>query len=111
MEELYILWTNADPVTAQEMVFLYGHNALKRGWFEKVTLIIWGSTASLAAENPEVRAKLKEMIADGVHVSACRKCAEDLGAAEALEELGVEVIYWGEGLTKILKEGRTLLTV
>ena len=29
--DLYILWTNADPITADKMVFMYGLHSLKRG--------------------------------------------------------------------------------
>jgi hypothetical protein len=51
------------------------------------------------------------MMDDGVYVSACRACAERLNAAEALEKMGVDVKYWGQPLTDILKTGKNLLTV
>ena len=50
-DHLYILWTNADPITADKMVFMYGLNSLKKGCWERVTLIIWGATTKLSAEN------------------------------------------------------------
>jgi hypothetical protein len=31
-DHLHILWTNADPVTAEKMVFMYAANALKFAW-------------------------------------------------------------------------------
>ena len=31
-DHLYILWTNADPVTAEQMVFMYAVNALRFAW-------------------------------------------------------------------------------
>lgn len=39
-EHLYILWTNSDPVTAEKMVFMYGLNGFKRGWWKEVTIIV-----------------------------------------------------------------------
>jgi len=39
-DHLNILWTNADPITAEKMVFMYSINSLKRGWWKEVTLII-----------------------------------------------------------------------
>ena len=27
-EELFILWTNADPVTSEKMVCMYAHNSI-----------------------------------------------------------------------------------
>lgn len=109
--ELYILWTNADPITAEKMVFMYAHNAVLNKWWDSVTVIIWGSTAKLTAENDLIQKHLTEMLADGVKLSACKACADELGVTELLEKLGIEVKYWGTGLTEILKSGKKLLTV
>ena len=48
---LYVLWTNDNPVTAEKMVFMYTINSLIHGWWEKVTLIIWGAPAKLVSED------------------------------------------------------------
>jgi hypothetical protein len=108
---LYILWTNGDPVSAEKMVFMYGINSRLRGWWDKVTLIIWGTPAKLSAENAAIQKKIKEALDAGVHVSACKACADQLGVTETLEKMSVEVIYWGEPLTKILKNGEILITI
>ncbi len=110
-DHLYILWTNADPITAEKMVFMYGINSRLKKWWEKVTLIIWGATAKLAAENPDIQAKIKAAMDAGVHVTACKACADQLGVTDALLKMNVEVIYWGEPLTEVLKEEEALLTV
>jgi hypothetical protein len=108
---LYILWTNGDPITAEKMVFMYGVNSLLKGWWEKVTLIIWGAPAKLCAEDRAIQEKVRKALDAGIHVTACKACADQLGATEALEKMNVEVIYWGEPLTKLLKSGETLLTI
>jgi hypothetical protein len=110
-DHLHILWTNADPVTAEKMVFMYAANALKFEWWKRVTIIIWGSTATLTAENASIQSQVKEMLAGGVEFSACKACADELGVTASLEELGVEVIYWGEPLTRLLRENCTMLSV
>lgn len=110
-EHLYILWTNSDPVTADKMVFMYALNSLKKGWWKEVTIIIWGSTAKLAGENAEIQSKIKELSAAGVKFSACKACADQLGVTGNLLGLGIEVKYWGEPLTEIMKTGQYLLTV
>lgn len=110
-EHLYILWTNSDPVTAEKMVFMYGLNAFKRGWWKEVTIIVWGATALLVSENDEIQEKVKELLSSGVAVSACKACADQLGVTESLEEVGIEVKYWGEPLTEILKAGEKLITI
>ena len=108
---LYVLWTNGDPVTAEKMVFMYTVNALKHGWWDAVTLIIWGAPAQLVGENADMQEKVKEALASGVHVTACKACADQLGVTETLKNLGVEVKYWGAPLTEILTSGEKLLTI
>jgi hypothetical protein len=108
---LTVLWTTDNPVTAEKMVLMYTVNALAHGWWEKVTLVVWGAAATLVCENPAVRQKIQEAIAAGVHVTACKACADQLGVSETLKQLGIEVTYWGKPLTEILKNGEALLTV
>ena len=47
----------------------------------------------------------------GVKFSACKACADQLGVTESLEAMGVEVIFWGAGLTEILKSDEKLLSI
>jgi hypothetical protein len=108
---LHILWTNADPLTSEFMVMMYATNAMLHGWFREVTVIIWGGTAKLAAENPAIREKIRLAMHAGVRFSACVACAEQLGVKEKLLEMGIEVIPWGAPLTKLIKEGGHLITV
>ncbi|WP_022666600.1 DsrE family protein [Desulfospira joergensenii] len=108
---LYLLWTSDNPVTAEKMVFMYTINSLVHGWWEKVTLIVWGATAKLIVEDETIREKIREAKEAGVHVSACKACADQLGVTRDLEDLGIEVIYWGSPLTKILKQDEKLLCI
>ncbi len=110
-DHLYILWTNGDPITAEKMVFMYSVNSLRRGWWKKVTLIIWGAPAKLSAEHAGIQAKIKEALEAGVHITACKACADQLGVTDALEKMNVEVRYWGEPLTEILNGTEPLLTI
>jgi len=108
---LYVLWTNDNLITAEKMVFMYTVNSLKRGWWEKVTLIIWGATTKLVSENVTIQAKIKEALDAGVHVTACKACADQLGVTETLEKLHVEVKFWGQPLTEVLENNEKLLTI
>ena len=110
-DHLYILWTNADPITFEKMVSMYACNSLKHQWWKQVTVIVWGSTAKLTAENEHVQAQIKTMQETGVFITACRACADQLGVTSTLEELGIEVMYWGEPLTELLKGKANLLSV
>lgn len=108
---LYVLWTNGNPITAEKMVFMYTVNSLIHGWWEKVTLIIWGETAKLVSEDITIQKKIKEAIDAGVHVTACKACADQLGVTETLKKLQIEVKYWGLPLTELLKNNEQLLTI
>lgn len=108
---LYVLWTNENPITAEKMVFMYTINSLIHGWWEKVTLIIWGATTKLVSEDESIQKLIAEAQEAGVHISACKACADQLGVTEILEKLNIEVIYWGIPLTEILTSDEKLLTI
>jgi len=109
--KLYILWTNDNFITSEKMVFMYGINAKKQNWWKDVTIIIWGATAKLVSENATIQNLIKEAQSEGVHISACRACADQLGVTEILDDLNIEVIYWGQPLTQILKDNEKLITI
>jgi hypothetical protein len=52
-EKLVVLWTSGDPEVAKKMVFMYTYNAKKHGWWEDITLVVWGPSAKLLAEDKE----------------------------------------------------------
>lgn len=111
-DTLHILWVNNDPTTARLMVFMYAVNSLRKGWWKHVHILVWGGAAKLLAEDESIQARLREFLDAGGDVSACRRCAEELGVREALEGLGgIDVLYVGEHFTKIIKDGEHLITV
>jgi hypothetical protein len=114
MEEktnLHILWANADITTSLQMVMMYATNAKLREWWDTVTVIIWGATAKLTAENKEIQEAIKKAQQAGVTFSACIACADNLGVKEKLEALNIQVIAWGVPLTQLLQSDAKLLTV
>ena len=107
---LYILWTTDNPVTAEKMVFMYAGNSILKGWWDEVTIIVWGASTQLVGTNPTIQTRIKELISTGVNFSACLRCAEQMEVVSQLEDLGIEVKYWGEPLTELLRSGAKLLT-
>ena len=108
---LYVLWTNADPVTSDKMVFMYTINSMIHGWWEKVTLIVWGATAQLVNDDEHFQERIKDARDAGIYVTACKACADQLGVTEKLESLGIDVQYLGIALTNVLKNDEKLLTI
>jgi hypothetical protein len=58
-----------------------------------------------------MKEKIKMAKHTGIHMIACKGCADQLGVTEQLEALGVEVIYWGVELTEVLQNDEKLITI
>jgi hypothetical protein len=111
LSRLAVLWTTADLEVTKNMVFMYTKNAKKKGWFDVVRLIVWGPSARELAETTELQALVTEMLSLGVEVAACKACAERYDKVEALEALGIEMLYIGEPFSDMIKSGWKVLAV
>ena len=109
-DKLVVIWTSDDPYLAERVAFMYTHAAKTAGWFNEVTLIIWGPSAKLAAENMKVQEKLKAMQEDGVVIEACIVCANAYGVTDILKNMDFVVRGMGSPLTGYLKSGAKVLT-
>jgi len=76
--KLFILWTNADIITSDKMVMMYATNSMLHHWWDEVTVIIWGATAKLVADNAMLQEKIKLARHAGVNFTACKACADQL---------------------------------
>lgn len=110
-KKLTMLWTNGDVETSLFMVLMYATNSILHQWWDEVTVVLWGAPARLAAENEDVRQKIRMAQHAGVRFEACIACAEQLGVVEQLKELGIALRGWGNPLTELLQSGAPLLTV
>ena len=109
--KLLVLWTSGERETAMNMVLLYSLNSLLKGWWDSVTVLVWGASTELLSDDKDVQASLKKFLEAGGETIACKKCAENLGVEKKLEELGVSVFYTGQYLTEALQSGASILTV
>lgn len=111
LDKLVILWTNGDPITAENMVFMYAENALKKSWWHEITIIVWGASTALLAGDQKMKDHIRRLIDTGVEVVACQACAEKLGVLQDLSQLGIDVKYMGEPLTEYIKLDYKILTI
>jgi len=107
---LAVLWTSGDPEVATKVAFMYTLNAKRQGWFDEVTLIIWGPSSKLLAENAELQEEVAAMAEAGVEIVACKACADSYGVSKTLEDMGIEVKYMGRPLTDMLKGNWEVIT-
>lgn len=109
-DKLVVVWSSGDPMVAERVALMYTHAAKKSGWFNDVTLVIWGPSAKLISENKALQEKLELMKKDGVKIEACVACAQAYGVVDQLNSLQYDVKPMGLPLTKYLKEGYKVLT-
>ncbi|MBW6490826.1 MAG: DsrE family protein [Lentimicrobium sp.] len=108
--KLVVVWTSDDPYVAERVALMYTHAAKTQGWFADVTLIIWGPSAKLTAENLKIQENLKIMQKDGVVIEACIACATSYNVVDELKKLDFDVKGMGKPLTDYLKSGAKVLT-
>jgi hypothetical protein len=109
-DKLAVLWVSGDRDVAEKSCLMYTHNAKKRGWFDEVVLIVWGSSSRLLAEDEALQERVKAMKEDGVILEACIACSNMLGVTDELKALGIDVKGMGVPLTHYLKSGYHVLT-
>ena len=108
--QLLIVWTSGDPELAHKMVFMYAHNAQKNGWWDQVTMLVWGPSEKLSSEDAKIQESLQKMQEDGVELLACKACADQYGVCSKLEDIGITVKYTGTFLTDYIKSGKKIIT-
>jgi len=110
-QDLHILWTNDNVDTSLHMVLFYATNSMTHRLWDHVTVILWGATVKLAAENERIQEEMKLAQHAGVKFSACMSCARRLGIVEKLADLGIELLPWVEPLTDLIQSGEPLISV
>jgi len=109
-DKLVVLWTSGDREVALKMAFMYTYNSKKYGWWDDITLVVWGPSAKLLSTDKELQDYIKKMLNSGITVKACKGCSDMYGVSKQLSDMGITVKYMGE-LTNYLKEGRHILTL
>lgn len=110
VEKLAILWTTSEVEVAKKMIFIYAVNALRNNWFQTVRLITWGPSNRLIHDNESIQSGIKKLREAGVELYACKWCADQYGLSDFLTGLGIEVVYYGESLSRLIKGGWKVLT-
>ena len=108
--KLLIVWTSADIEVAKKMILLYGSVILPRNYWDEATIMIWGPSAKLIAQNSELQERVKVVQETGVKFNCCVVCSVDYGVSEKLAALGIDMIHTGEMLTQALQNDWKVIT-
>jgi hypothetical protein len=111
MEKLNILWTTTNRDTITNMIVMYASNAILKGWWDEVNIIVWGASAKLLGENIAVQQEINNMMEAGVCIEACQACADKYEVTDILKSLGIEMKYMGEPFTNYIKKGEHIITI
>jgi len=103
MNKLLIVWSSGEIEVARKLVLLYGSVMLERKYWDEATIMIWGPSAQILAQNIELQEQMKIVRDSGVKFNACVVCTDDYGVSDTLAQLGVELIHTGEMLTEALQ--------
>ena len=101
--KLLIVWSSGEKEVAKKLVLLYGSVMLERKYWDEATIMIWGPSAKLLAEDKELQERMLAVKNTGVAFNACVVCTDDYGVSETLRSLGVDLIHTGEMLTESLQ--------
>lgn len=101
--KLLIVWSSGEKEVAKKLVLLYGSVILPRTYWDEATIMIWGPSAKLLAEDSELQEKVKMVQATGVNFNACVVCTDDYGVSKQLQDMDIELIHTGEMLTQALQ--------
>jgi hypothetical protein len=101
--KLLIVWSSGEIEVAKKLVLLYGSVMLERKYWDEATIMIWGPSAKLLAEDKELQERMLAVKNTGVTFNACVVCTDDYGVSDTLRSLGVDLIHTGEMLTESLQ--------
>ncbi len=102
--ELVVLWTTSEKDVFTKMINIYVYNAKKLSWFDDITLIVWGPSSKLLAEDEELKEMIKKLKEVGVTLDACIWCSDQYGVTKDLKNLGIDVRGMGKSLTEYIKD-------
>ena len=105
--KLLIVWSSGEREVATKLILLYGSVMLERKYWDEATIMLWGPSAKLLANDAELQERVKNVQKTGVKFNACVVCSDDYGVSKELEALGIELIHTGEMLTEALQEDET----
>lgn len=103
MQKLLVVWKSENETDINNFIVPYAYNAKKHNWFSDVEVLIWGASQEKVMATPLIQQRVANLIKNEVTVYACKMCADNVGATEILEKLGVKVEYTGVYLSERMK--------
>ena len=84
---------------------MYARNAVKNRWMEDTKLFLFGPSEARIATDDKLHDAVRETLAAGITPVACKACSDRASIGERLMELGCEIEYVGEPISRAIREG------
>jgi hypothetical protein len=110
MNRVTILWTTEEKEVAMKVVLPYVFHGKATGWWDEISLIIWGPSVRLVATDPDVASMVRDVLDSNIRVVACKLCTDKYDVTDFYIEMGIETEYVGAELTATIKSGEKVLT-
>jgi hypothetical protein len=101
-----LIWLASGEKSKLMPGILYGTNAKKYGWVEDVKFVVFGDSEKLLAEDDE----LFNMVPQDMEPVFCKFVSDEMKISEKLEKKGAKVIYVGDYISNLIKEGYQVIT-
>jgi hypothetical protein len=102
--KLAVILASGDP-RVLEMGLVYARNTVKHRWMEETKLYLFGPSETQVATDPTLREMIRTIIGEGTKPVACKFCSDKYSVSELLVELGCEVEYVGEPISRAIRDG------
>lgn len=100
-----LIWLASGEMDKLLPGILYGTNARKHGWVDDVQFVVFGESERLMLDHPATFELLQNN-----NASYCKFVSDDMGITPALEEKGAKIIYVGDYISNLIKEGYQVIT-
>lgn len=110
MNKVTILWTTEEKEVAMKVVLPYVFHGKANGWWDEISLVIWGPSVRLVATDPEVAAMVRDILDSPIRVIACKLCTDKYDVTDFYLNLGIGMEYVGAGFSSTIQSGEKVLT-
>jgi len=84
---------------------MYSRNTAKQDWMSETRLYLFGPSETQIATDPTLREAIRAVLDEGTIPVACKYCSDKYAVTGLLEELGCEVAYVGEPISRAIRDG------
>ncbi len=103
-DRLAIVLASGDPHVL-EMGLMYARNTAKHGWMKETKLYLFGPSETQIATDPKLQEMVRTIVDEGTTPVACKFCSDQYSVSDLLADLGCEIEYVGEPISRAIRDG------